>query len=212
MRDIPAFTTENGVAGIILKEIPYNQTAYVTIHDSLDPDALLQECLGFCRAVGAQRVFVAEYPGIQNIALHSRILRMSASKAQLEESDAYIFPVTEQTAERFRNLYNEKMAETDHAAFLSVQGMKELLEKGSAYFIHKNEQLLGIGIGSGDTLDAVASTVAGAGETVVRTMCHALSGESVFLEVSSTNTRAIRLYERLGFAVIGEGSRWYKIL
>jgi L-threonylcarbamoyladenylate synthase len=31
------------------------------------------------------------------------------------------------------------------------------------------------------------------------------------LEVASTNTRAIRLYERMGFVTVGERSKWYHI-
>ena len=57
MRDIPMFTTENGVAGLVLSQIPYRQTAYVTIHASSEPAALVGECLQFCRAAGAERIF-----------------------------------------------------------------------------------------------------------------------------------------------------------
>jgi hypothetical protein len=35
MRDIPMFTTEYGVASLVLKEIPYQAAAYITIQDSL---------------------------------------------------------------------------------------------------------------------------------------------------------------------------------
>ena len=49
----------------------------------------------------------------------------------------------------------------------------------------------------------------GAGERVMHTMMSLAEGEPIRLEVASTNRRAIRLYERLGFVTVGEKSRWY---
>ena len=57
MRDFPVFTTENGVGSLVLKEIPYRKVAYITIQDSLFPEAFLSECVDFCRAVGAERIY-----------------------------------------------------------------------------------------------------------------------------------------------------------
>ena len=34
MKDFPVFTTENGVASLILKEIPYRGEAYIHLRDS----------------------------------------------------------------------------------------------------------------------------------------------------------------------------------
>ena len=49
MKDLPLFTTEHGVASLVLKEIPYQKTAYIILRDSLEPEALLKECADFCR-------------------------------------------------------------------------------------------------------------------------------------------------------------------
>jgi ribosomal protein S18 acetylase RimI-like enzyme len=46
---------------------------------------------------------------------------------------------------------------------------------------------------------------------VVRALAHALSSDTVTIEVASTNTRAISLYERIGFVKTKELSRWYQI-
>ena len=48
MRNIPVFTTENGVGSLVLQEIPYTGNAYVRIHDSVMPEAFLRECVDFC--------------------------------------------------------------------------------------------------------------------------------------------------------------------
>jgi len=43
-------------------------------------------------------------------------------------------------------------------------------------------------------------------------MMSLLEGQTMELEVASTNERAIRLYERLGFVKTAELSRWYQVL
>ena len=58
MRDIPLFTATNGMATLILHEIPFRGDAFVwirTVYGSLE--GLLKECEGFCRAAGADRVY-----------------------------------------------------------------------------------------------------------------------------------------------------------
>ena len=47
MKDFPFFTTEHGVATLILKEIPYQETAYIILRDSQEPLALAGECVDF---------------------------------------------------------------------------------------------------------------------------------------------------------------------
>ena len=47
MKDIPFFPTQHGVAGLILREIPYRQEAYIRIQDVQPGELslLLRECL-----------------------------------------------------------------------------------------------------------------------------------------------------------------------
>ena len=42
-------------------------------------------------------------------------------------------------------------------------------------------------------------------------LAHAVSEDSITLEVASVNERALHLYEELGFVKTREISRWYKI-
>ena len=51
----------------------------------------------------------------------------------------------------------------------------------------------------------------GAGADVVRALAHGLSEDTVTIEVASTNEKALKLYERLGFVPVAELSRWYEI-
>ena len=103
------------------------------------------------------------------------------------------------------------MADTPNAAYMDSADGRLLLESGNAYFVHRNGELLGIGIASGDRIDAVVAVLPGMGETVVLALNHALSGERIALEVASANERAVRLYNRLGFLPTSVLSQWYQL-
>ena len=212
MKDFPFFATDYGVASITLKEIPYSSTAYIKIQDSLEPEKLLEECIGFCKMAGAEKIFASNHPILEKYPMHTTIVQMSRLREGLIQPDAALFPVTEQTIERWREIYNQKMAKVPNSSYMSMFDGKELLKKGSGYFVHKDGTLLGIGIASGERIDAVASVQAGAGETVVLALNCALSGERAILDVASNNKKAISLYERMGFVKNCEISRWFQVL
>lgn len=212
MRDIPVFTTQYGAASLILKEIPYRGIAYIKIQDSQDPEELLKECVSFCRAAGAERVCATGHTHLENYPLHASILRMTCSKDSLPDTDAALFPVQEKTTEEWRCLYNQKMEGVDNSAYLTVADAKQMLSRADAYFVHRDGTLLGIGIAGGDTIDAVISVVSGAGRDVLLALSHAVFAETISVEVASTNKKAIKLYESLGFVPTAELSRWYKII
>ena len=65
MKDIPVFHTEYGVASLFLREIPYRKRAHIKIQSSLEPDKLLEECIGFCRACGAEWIDAAGDPFLE---------------------------------------------------------------------------------------------------------------------------------------------------
>lgn len=213
MRDIPVFTTEYGVASLILKEIPYKQLAFVHIQD-VQPEGLeahLHECVTFCRMAGAERVLAKGHEGLEKYPLHSIVCKMSMP-LEVREPEANLWPVTQETVKRWRELYNEAMGKVDNHATMTALDEAKILQSGGAYFVHREGVLLGIGWLEGNELLALASTVPGMGETVARTLFTAVSSDRITLEVVSTNQRAIRLYERMGFVKVGEVSRWYSVL
>ena len=206
------FDTETGVSTLVLKEIPYKQAAYVTVH-SVQPGGLrahLQECAAFCRMCGAERVYAAGDAGLEDWPLYCAVVTMTRETPDWEPQ-ANLFPVTEATVGRWREIYNEKMGPVDNSATLTARDERRITASRGAYFIHDSGVLLGIGWLDGEELLAVAAVVKGAGERVLRTLLTAAPEDRVILEVASTNTRAIRLYERLGFVTVGERSRWYQI-
>ena len=58
------FTTSSGVASLILQEIPYRPEAYVRIRSCSDLGGLLDECVSFCKAVGAERIYATGHEGL----------------------------------------------------------------------------------------------------------------------------------------------------
>ena len=211
MKDIPMFDTEYGVASLILKEIPYKQTAYVKILSSLEPEQLLQECIQFCRMCGAEVIHASGHGYLENYPLTTAIWGMQCSRETLGETDACLFPVTEQTISQWLEIYNTRMKDVANSAYMDSRDGKKLLETGDGYFVHREGKLLGIGKAAGDTIDAVIATEPGMGQTVVQALAGGLQSETVTLTVASTNERALRLYVRLGFVKTGELSRWYRI-
>ena len=211
MRDFPVFTTENGVGSLVLKEIPYSGIAYVTIRDSSFPTEFLRECLEFCRAVGAKVIYATGHEILNDYPYFTSVIQMSASADVIPQTDAALFPVTEQTLDRWREIYNLKMKKVDNASYMSERAANEMLVKGNSYFIHRDGTLLGIGTVGDERIECIASVVPGGGREVVSVLTHALLGDRVVLDVASTNIKAIRLYESMGFIKTTELSRWHKI-
>ena len=213
MKDFPVFTTEYGVASLILKEIPYRGIAFVTIQDVQEGKLSehLAECVGFCRMAGAERVLAKGHEALKEYPLHSIVYKMSIVP-EPREPEACLWPVTEKTVGKWREIYNNGMRSNDNHSTMTARDEKTIVNSGGAYFVHKDGELLGIGWMEGNELLALVSVVPGMGETVARTLFTAVDADRVILTVVSTNARAIRLYERMGFIKVGEVSRWYRVL
>ena len=147
-----------------------------------------------------------EYP------LYTAVWQMSTLRQNLPQTDAALFPVTEKTIESWRRVYNEKMFSVANAATMTRDDGEKLVQQGGGYFVHRGEELLGIGIARNDSVESVISVIPGAGRDVLLALCGSLFTETIRLEVASVNLRAIKLYENLGFLKTGEISRWYDVL
>ena len=210
MRDIPLFTTENGIASLLLREIPTSGSAYVHIRSSEAPEELLKECIDFCRAVGAEKIFATGHPVLEKYPHHTTLLTLKGTASGVGETSLSLFPVTEKTWSDFCRIYNEKMADVPTANKMRLLD-RETYGK-SAYFIHKDGVLHGIGIAEDDEILAIAACQKGAGREVLAALCQVLSAEVIRLCVAENNLPAMKLYTRCGFLPTDEGVAWYKIL
>lgn len=211
MKDFPMFTTENGVASIILKEVPYKKTAYIRMQSSLNPKDLLEECISFCRVCGAQNIYCFDNLLPESYPLHTVILQMQGVPNLDATYIENLFPVTEATVSKWRQLHNEAMKDVDNAATLEARDEKDILASGGAYFVHRAGELIGIGWLRDCCLEAIAAFQPGMGFRTAQTLFSVYPGQSICLQVASTNTKAIRLYERMGLLPVREVSRWYKV-
>ena len=211
MKDFPVFTTEYGVASLFLKEIPYKEKAYIVIQSTEQPEELLKECISFCRVCGAERVYATGHEFLEQYPLHTIVYEMTGQAWGEESKVEHLRPVTKETVGWWREICNSRMHDIDNSATQEARDEKEILETGDAYFVHHDGEVLGIfWIRDGELLE-LASVVPGAGERVMHTMMSLIPDQVLKLSVVSTNTRAISLYERLGFIKTAERSRWHQV-
>ena len=211
MKDIPVFTTEHGAASLILSQIPYREEGYIHVQSSLEPQQLLQECAGFLRACGAERIYATGQDLPQSLEIYTTLVQMQIPKEALPEPNAALWPVQRENLDRWAEIYNRKTAAIPMGAWLKDRQRQELLDSGEGYFVHANGKLLGIGRVSADTLHFVASVSPGAGADVVAALASVITQPVVKLTVASTNQKAVRLYEKLGFCKTRQVSTWYCI-
>ena len=213
MKDFPVFTTETGVSSLILKEVPYRETAYIHVQD-VQPDGFeehLKECVSFCRMVGAEHIFATGSELLQSYPVHCSLLEMRGTAWVDPDKLCNLFPVTEQTVARWREIHNKAMQGVDNAKTLETRDEKEIVSSGGAYFIHDNGELLGIGWMEDTKLLVVASVVPGAGERIMHTLMSLVEGADMTIEVAATNLKAIHLYEKAGFFQTSIVLNWYRL-
>lgn len=212
MKDIPMFATQYGVASLFLQEVSYRQRAHIKLQATEEPEKLLSECIGFCRACGADWCDASGHAMLEKYPRLATLVQMRAERRVLAENTATLVTMTEETEEQWRRIYNEKMQNVPNCAYLDTKGCKELGKSGGCRFVYEGERLLGIGSVDGCRIETVAACVPGGGEKVVRALACTIESEQVELTVALENQKAVRLYERLGFQTVRELSRWYRVL
>ena len=211
MRDFPMFTTQYGVASLILREVPYRQEAFILIQSTQQPEELLAECVAFCRAVGAERIYARGHDIVESYPLHCIVYEMRGSIEVDEDKVESLWPVTKETIGSWREFLNREMRPIDNAGTLEQKGEQEILDLGGAYFVHRDGELLGAGWLVEDELMLIAAAQNGMGDRVLHTLLSVSNPEQIRLDVVSTNGRAIRFYEKMGMVITAENRRWYRV-
>ena len=211
MRNIPVFTTENGVASLTLKEIPYKQTAYIKIQDVSELAAFLKECCDFCRGLGATKIF-ASGKVLDTYPVYTSVCLMQRPREGFPATDAILVPVHDETVDCWREIYNQRMESVPNASYMTALDGEKMLREQNGYFVYSNSEVIGIGMASGSKVNAVISVISGSGQDVLAALNGVLTGPIIEVEVATANAPALKLYTRMGFVQTSELSRWYRIL
>lgn len=199
MRNIPFFTTENGVATLVLKEIPYKGEGYILVHGANKMEALLAECAELLRACGANRIFARGEGLSENLPVHAAVWKMTAEKALLPQTKAVLVPLTRETGARYRQLMNQKMRGVPCASTMEQRDLDALLQRGGGYFVREGDKTIGAGQVAGNEISLLASTAIGKGAAVVCALASGIAAPEIKVRVALENEKALALYKRLGF-------------
>ena len=200
MKDIPIFTGCDGIATLILREIPYRGEGYVTVRSVFtSTESCLRECESFCRAVGAEKVYFNGNADFTDYPIYASLIEREIEIEKLPQTTACA--VLTKDEEKWAQIYNEK--------FAAVPAAQTCRKAENAFDIFKDGILIGIGQIEGNLIRSVATVERGFGADCVAALAQ-LSGEkNVKLLCAEQNERAMRLYDRLGFHRGERKEVWY---
>lgn len=200
MRDIPLFTATNGMATLILHEIPFRKEAFVWIRTVfLSLDGLMEECRGFCRAAGAERVYFSGELDFGSRPVHARLIRRSVKKAALPETGALALPAKDPALwlEHYRR------------SFRPVPAARSTPSEEGRFDVYYKGTLIGIGQVQGGMLMTVAALEKGRGKDCVCALAAHSEGPVLQLVCAEENLPAMKLYDKLGFSREDVKEVWY---
>ena len=217
MKNIPVFTAANGIASLVLAEIPVSGKAYVLVRSVwTTAQALLDECIGFCRAVGAEAVFASWETETLPGAHAYDLLGMACRKAELPEPTQLVplEPLTPDNGSTYLEIYNRCFAQVPGAATYTRRDLQRLFDQDKAWLALQDGEYAAIAEISEEGLEAIGvlPRCRGLGFDLAASVLPMVPSLTVRLKVASTNLRAIALYERLGFVRERVVSRWWKVL
>ena len=211
MRDIPMFTTENGIASLFLKKIPFTKEAFVHVRDSQSCVELIKECVDVCRMAGAEEIYATGHTTLEQYPFVCDISSYCVLKNQLPQTDAVALTALPEHSQWWRQIYNEKMMPVIGAAPLSLTEVENMISEHKVFCIYKQCAVVGIGVAYDGQIQAIASVAPGAGRDSVLALAGCLDVQEITLSVASNNLKACRLYESLGFEKKTVEASWYQI-
>lgn len=202
MRDIPLFTVTDGMATLILHEIPFRKEAFVWIRTVFGSvEGLVRECTGFCRAAGAESVYFSGEMDLKNYPIHARLIYRSVDKNKLPSTKAVACSV--QDPVRWLDQYR--------SAFRQVPVAQSTPPEEGRYDIYMGEDHIGIGQVQGGMLMSIASLKAGMGKDCLCALALQSQGEALRLVCAEENLPAMKLYDKLGFSKEDVKEVWYSL-
>lgn len=198
MKDLPVFTCEAGIASLILHEVPYRREAYILVRAAFGPqDTLLRECESFCRAAGAEKIYVGGEGDFSGRRIYARLLERSAPREMLNPC-----ALTLRSAQELRSwseAYNARFAAVPMAKTCDEAERRALAASGQALWVCDGDKPVGLGRTEDDEILCLAALERGRGAEVCRALAQRTVGTHVRVLCAEENTAAMRLYDRLGF-------------
>lgn len=216
MKDIPVFTAASGVATLILKEISWSGSAYVLIRSVWDGrvEELLEECRRFCTAVGAKAVY-ASWDAPLPAAHAYDMIRMERQKAGLPEPGkaVQLEAVRKQNGSAYLEIYHQCFRMVPAAASYGKEDLRRLEEEETGWLAVVDGVYAAVAEISASGLEGVGvrPEFAGLGYDLLLTVLPMIPAVRLQLKVADTNTRAIRLYQRLGFRETTVERSWWRL-
>ena len=212
MTDLPIFTVADGIASLILRQIPARGEAYILVRAVFGTqEGLLQECAGVCRAAGAESIFVGGTGDFSSYPVYARLMERSIRRTLLPAADLKIRPVTPETVSHWAAVYHERFSAVPAAQLCTPRELRELPENGEAFFLSDEQTEVGIGRVRGDTVLAIAALRPGFGARVLSAAAAQCTADTVRLLCAMENLPAMKLYDRLGFSRDGIREIWHRL-
>lgn len=228
MNDIPAFTEGGGVSSLILREIPYKNTAFVMVRafDRQLLDEHLQEAVSLCRFAGAKAVFAAA----EREALFPdrepdyKMLRLGVSCCCDKGIEAEHKELSENNMNDYIRIYNACFADIVSAETLTEKKVRPNMENcgRQCRIYYKDGVPAAISdiefAGDGALLNAVGVLPeyrGGFGQDILKSLMADTAKKGIdklCVNVMSTNKRALKLYRKLGFEQEEVLSCWFRLL
>lgn len=214
MQNIPIFTAANGLATLILREIPFSGRAYVMFRSVWkDPAALAAECASFCRMAGAGEVYVSHDCKELPLAHAYDMVELRCEKEALPAltDPVELLPLTAERAEEWLEVYNRSFAPIPGAAAYDRREMTRLMKDKTAFWVERDGSCAAIVEEKPDGLAAIAvlPRYRGLGTATALTALHRAQAQVLTVRTASTNERALAMYDRLGFQTKEIVSRWW---
>ena len=216
MKDIPVFTGAHGVATLVLRQIPWSGTAYVLVRAIWDDaKGFLEECLGFCRACGAQKVYATN--GMEELPLpHAYdMCTFSMEKTALPKGETLEAELlTGENQKDFLSVYDTCFRTLPNAAAYEEKTLHTMIQEQTAFLYRRCGVPAAIAQISKQGLETIGVLPAfrGLGYPLALTVLPMVPNLTLHLKTISVNHSALELYRRLGFKPAGTESRWWCLL
>lgn len=215
MQNIPVFTAANGLASLILREIPYSGRSYVMLRSVWNGGvkALVEECAAFCRMAEAETVYVSQDCEELPFPHAYDMVELSCRREDLPPlaEPVRLIPLTADRAEQWRAVYNGCFLPIAGAAAYDRREMNRLLKDKTAFWVEQDGMCAAIVEQKTDGLAAIAvlPEFRGMGTAVALTALRQLHAPVLTVRTASTNGPALAMYGRLGFTQTKTVSRWW---